>query len=65
MPADTAERIEQLCQQVLDARSDGEIESSLGELRAAIHEHLRVADDLARHSWGRSRDAAGAAQNPR
>jgi hypothetical protein len=43
MPADTDERIRQLCARLSTAKEESEIRMVVGKLRAAISEHLSRA----------------------
>jgi len=45
MPAYTEARIQHLCKKVIDARSPLQAEKILRELRAALEEHIRLANE--------------------
>ena len=45
MPADTATRLQQLCREVLAAKTSADTERIIQELRAALQEHIRLAKD--------------------
>ena len=48
VPLYTEARIQQLCKQILAAKSDEDIEGVVPELRAALEEHIRLAKDSLR-----------------
>ena len=43
MPAHTEIRIRELCAQAIEAKSDGEIDRIIPELRDALQEHIALA----------------------
>jgi len=45
VPADTAMRLQQLCREVLAAKTSADTERIIPELRAALEEHIRLAKD--------------------
>jgi hypothetical protein len=48
VPLYTEARIQELCKQILAAKSDEDIERVVPELRAALEEHIRLAKDSLR-----------------
>ena len=45
VPAHTEAKIHQLCTEVLAAKTDADVERIIPELRAALHEHVKLAKD--------------------
>jgi hypothetical protein len=43
VPAHTDAKIHQLCTEALAAKTDADVERIIPELRAALHEHVRLA----------------------
>lgn len=45
VPVDTAMRVQQLCREVVAAKTSADTERIMPELRAALEEHIRLAKD--------------------
>ncbi len=45
MPQHTEARIQQLCREVIAAKTEADVQRILPELRSALQEHIRLAKD--------------------